>query len=82
MSWISLDDEVGAIVHLLTSTVAGPVNLTAPNPVTNAELTRALASVLRRPTLVPVPAFGPKLLLGAEMAQPCCSTASGSCPRS
>jgi uncharacterized protein len=68
-SWITLGDEVGAIVHLLTSTVAGPVNLTAPNPVTNATFTRALGAVLRRPTLVPVPAFGPKLLLGAEMAR-------------
>jgi uncharacterized protein len=67
-SWITLDDEVGAIVHLLTSSVAGPVNLTAPEPVTNAGFTRALGSVLGRPTLVPVPAFGPKLLLGAEMA--------------
>lgn len=69
MSWITLADEVGAIVHLLTRTASGPVNLTAPNPVTNAELTRALASVLHRPALVPVPPFGPKLLLGSEMAQ-------------
>ena len=69
MAWITLADEVGAIVHLLTSAVTGPVNLTAPNPVTNADFTRALGSVLGRPTLVPVPAFGPKLLLGSEMGQ-------------
>ena len=45
-SWISLDDEVGAILHLLTADVRGPVNLTAPNPVTNAELTKTLGGVL------------------------------------
>jgi uncharacterized protein len=67
-SWISLDDEVGAIVHLLRSDVAGPVNLTAPNPVTNAEFTSTLGSVLKRPTILPIPKFGPKLLLGGELA--------------
>jgi uncharacterized protein (TIGR01777 family) len=67
-SWIALDDEVAAIVHLLTADVAGPVNLTAPNPVTNAEMTKTLGAVLRRPTLLPVPSFGPKLLLGPELA--------------
>jgi uncharacterized protein (TIGR01777 family) len=67
-SWISIDDEVGAIVHLLTSSVAGPVNLTAPQPVTNAEFTRTLGTVLRRPTALPTPSFGPKLLLGKELA--------------
>ena len=68
-SWISLADEVGAIIHLLHAEVAGPVNLTAPAPVTNAELTRTLGTVLRRPTVVPVPRFGPQLLLGRELAQ-------------
>lgn len=68
-SWISLQDEVGAIIHLLTSDAEGPVNLTAPNPVTNRVFTKTLGDVLSRPTLLPVPAFGPKLLLGAEMAQ-------------
>lgn len=67
-SWISIDDEVGAIAHLLRSTRSGPVNLTAPNPVTNAEFTRALGEVLRRPTFLPIPSFGPKLLLGGELA--------------
>lgn len=67
-SWITLDDEVSAIVHLLTAGVTGPVNLTAPNPVTNKELSKTLGRVLRRPALVPVPAFGPRLLLGKEMA--------------
>jgi uncharacterized protein len=68
MSWIALEDEVGAIVHLLTSPVSGAVNLTAPKPVRNAELADTLGDVLHRPTVVPVPAFGPKLVLGAERA--------------
>jgi uncharacterized protein (TIGR01777 family) len=67
--WISLDDEVGAIMHLLSAEVAGPVNLTSPAPATNGELTRTLGRVLGRPTLVPVPRFGPALLLGAELAE-------------
>ncbi len=67
-SWISIDDEVAAIRHLLTSEVVGPVNLTAPNPVTNAEFTKTLGSVLGRPTFLPIPKFGPKLLLGGELA--------------
>jgi uncharacterized protein len=66
--WISLEDEVGAIVHLLTAEVAGPVNLVAPHPVTNAELTATLGRVLRRPTLLPTPSFGPRLVLGRELA--------------
>jgi len=68
MSWISLDDEVSAIMHLLTSDVTGAVNLTAPAPVTNAELADTLGDVLHRPTILPVPAFGPRLLLGGERA--------------
>jgi len=67
-SWISIDDEVGAIVHLLTADVEGPVNLTAPNPVTAAEFAGTLGSVLRRPSFLPVPSFGPRLLLGREAA--------------
>lgn len=68
MSWISLTDEVRAIEHLLTSDVTGPVNLTAPNPVRNADFADTLGAVLKRPTWLPVPAFGPKLLLGGELA--------------
>ncbi len=67
-SWISIDDEIGAIEYLLTSNVSGAVNLTAPNPVTNAEFTKVLASVLKRPAIVPVPTFAPKILLGGELA--------------
>jgi uncharacterized protein len=55
--WISLADEVGAIRHLLTARVTGPVNLTAPDPVTNAEFTRTLAAVVHRPAVLPVPGF-------------------------
>ena len=68
-SWISLADEVGALAHLLHADVAGPVNLTAPGPVTNAQLTRVLGTVLRRPALLPVPRLGPQLLVGRELAQ-------------
>jgi uncharacterized protein (TIGR01777 family) len=67
-SWIAIDDEVGAILHLLEHDVAGPVNVTAPNPVTNADFAKTLGRVLDRPAAVPVPAFGPKLLLGGELA--------------
>jgi len=67
-SWISIDDEVAAIDHLLSSSLSGAVNLTAPAPVTQAEFTTTLARVLKRPALLPVPSFGPKLLLGGELA--------------
>ena len=70
MSWIALEDEVGAIVHLLgDDTLSGPFNLTAPNPVTNADMTKAIGKVLRRPTFIPAPAFALKTALGAEMAE-------------
>lgn len=69
MSWIALADEVAALRFLLdTEGASGPFNLTAPNPATNAELSKTLAKVLGRPSVVPVPAFGPKLLLGSELA--------------
>lgn len=68
-SWISIDDEVAAITHLLTADTRGAVNLTAPNPVTNAEFTDTLGDVLHRPTVLPIPKFGPKLLLGGELAE-------------
>jgi uncharacterized protein len=66
-SWISIYDEVGAIMHLLTSSVSGPVNLTAPNPVTNAEFTTTLSHAVHRPAIFTVPGFAPKLLLGGEL---------------
>ncbi|CAB4329388.1 MAG: TIGR01777 family protein [Actinobacteria bacterium] len=63
-SFISLRDEVSALKFLLTNTIAGPVNLTAPHPATNSEVTRAMGKVFKRPTLFPVPAFALKLVLG------------------
>ena len=69
VSWIALGDEVGAIVHLVNDeTLSGPFNLTAPNPVTNADLTKAIGQALHRPTLLPAPAFALKAVLGPEMA--------------
>src|SRR5438552_10256784 len=67
-SWISLTDEIGAITFLLDHEVDGPVNLTGPEPVTNAEFTKAIGRVLHRPTVLPVPMFGPRLILGREAA--------------
>ena len=68
-SWIGLDDEVAAITFLLDHDVTGPVNLTAPGAVTNADFAKALGRVLHRPAVLPVPRFGPKLLVGAELAE-------------
>ena len=69
MSWISREDLVGAIHHALqTPSLQGPVNATAPAPVTNAEFTRVLGRVLRRPAIAPVPAVALRALFG-EMAQ-------------
>lgn len=80
MSWIDLQDMVGAIHHILkTDLVEGAVNMVAANPVTNAEFTRMLASVLSRPAIFPVPRFaiklafgemGEELLLGSQRVEP------------
>jgi uncharacterized protein (TIGR01777 family) len=68
MSWISLVDWVGLVRWALTTgSVAGPLNLTAPSPVTNAEFARVLGRALRRPAVMPAPAFALRLALG-EMA--------------
>ena len=69
MSWIDVQDMVGAIHHILNSDLLhGPVNLVAPKPVTNTEFTKTLASVLARPAILPMPAFAVKLLFG-EMGE-------------
>ena len=65
MSWISLDDEIGAMAFLLDAAVRGPVNLTGPNPVTNAEFTKALAEAVGRPAPFVVPAFVIRRALGS-----------------
>lgn len=69
VSWIALIDTVRGIQHTIdTETLAGPVNLCAPNPVTNAELASTLARVLRRPAFFPVPASALRLMFG-EMGE-------------
>ena len=68
MSWVVLDDVVGATLHVLkTETVSGPVNLVSPNPVSNLVFTKTLGSVLRRPTIFPVPSSVARVAFG-EMA--------------
>lgn len=68
MSWIGSDDVVGAIYHaLLEFRCVGPMNVVAPEPVTNADFTRALARTLHRPAVLPVPAFALRVVFG-EMA--------------
>jgi uncharacterized protein (TIGR01777 family) len=62
--WISLDDELRALTFMLTNDVRGPVNLVAPTPVTNRQLTKALGEVMHRPTVIPTPIFGIRALYG------------------
>jgi uncharacterized protein (TIGR01777 family) len=69
MSWIDVQDMVGAIHHILKNDLLqGPVNMVAPRPVTNAEFTKTLASVLSRPAIFPVPRFAVRLAFG-EMGE-------------
>jgi uncharacterized protein len=68
MSWVALDDAVTALRQAITDpAISGPINVVAPNPARNAEFTKALARVLHRPAILPVPAFTLRLILG-EMA--------------
>lgn len=65
MSWIALDDALGVILHsLATDSLSGPVNAVAPHAVTNREWTKTLGRVLRRPTILPMPAFAARLAFG------------------
>ena len=67
LSWIGLDDLIDVYYRALyDDRLAGPVNAVAPTPVRNADYTKALAGVLHRPAVLPVPSFGPRLLLGAQ----------------
>lgn len=68
MSWIHLEDLVRLLIFVMEQAPSGPVNATAPEPVTNAGFTRTLGRVLHRPTWIPAPAFAVKLALG-EMAE-------------
>jgi uncharacterized protein (TIGR01777 family) len=87
MSWIDVQDMVGAIHHILkTDLLQGPVNMVAPKPVRNDEFTKILASVLSRPAIFPVPVFairlalgemGETILLGSQRVEPAQLVASG-----
>lgn len=68
-AWITLVDEVRAILHLLDSTLVGPVNVTAPEPSRNSDVTRALATALHRPAILPVPAFALRMVVGEFAAE-------------
>ena len=69
MPWIHIDDEVGLILWALdTPGISGPINLAAPNPVTNREFSKTLGKVLRRPALVPAPKLAVTALRGGEVA--------------
>jgi len=69
MSWIDIEDMIGAILHVLNSdSLRGPVNMVAPKPVTNSEFTKTLAAALSRPAIFPMPAFAVKLAFG-EMGE-------------
>ena len=80
MSWIDIEDMIGAIHHILKADLLqGPVNMVAPKPVTNAEFTQTLASVLSRPAIFPLPQFvvkaafgemGETVLLGSQRVEP------------
>jgi uncharacterized protein len=86
-SWVDISDLVGAVLHVIkTDTLRGPVNVVAPTPVTNAEFTKTLASVLSRPAIFPMPAFaarlvfgqmGDELLLASQRVEPAKLMASG-----
>ncbi|MGA9798133.1 MAG: TIGR01777 family oxidoreductase [Terriglobales bacterium] len=86
-TWVSVRDVVGAILHILNhDSISGPVNTVAPNPVTNAEFTQILASVLHRPAIFPMPAFavrlifgemGEELFLGSQRVEPAKLAATG-----
>ena len=70
MSWISIDDEVGAILHAIgNEALHGPLDATGPEPVTNAEFTKALGAAVHRPTLLPTPLAPLKVVYGAELVQ-------------
>ncbi|HEY8301507.1 MAG TPA: TIGR01777 family oxidoreductase [Jatrophihabitans sp.] len=85
MPWISLRDEIRAIQFLIDHDLSGPVNLTGPAPVTNAEFMKVIGRVLHRPTVLPAPGFGLRLVLGefagevlgGQRAVPAALTAAG-----
>jgi len=81
VSWITLEDAIGAILHLLENqSLHGPVNVVAPRPVTNRQFTAALATALRRPAILPVPAIALRIMLG-EMANQLLLASARAVPR-
>ncbi len=81
MSWVSIDDAIGAIHHaLFEPRISGPINVTAPAPVTNREFTKALGSALSRPTLFPMPGAAARALFG-EMADEMLLSSTRALPR-
>lgn len=68
-SWVSEADCVRAFMHCIDADMSGPVNVVSPNPVTNAEFTKAFGKAVRRPTFLPTPRFALTLRLGSELAQ-------------
>jgi len=61
-------DEIRALLHVIDNRLVGPVNLTAPEPVTHRTFIKRLGAALRRPTVIPIPTFVVKLVLGSELA--------------
>jgi uncharacterized protein (TIGR01777 family) len=81
LSWIGIDDLIDIYHRGLWDTgLHGPVNAVAPEPVRNSEYTRTLAQVLHRPAVLPVPEFGPRLLLGDQGAQELACASQRVCP--
>jgi hypothetical protein len=66
LSWIGIDDAIGAVFHTLAKVdLSGPINVTAPEPVTNRQFTAVLSKVLRRPAVLPAPSAALRLVMGA-----------------
>jgi hypothetical protein len=80
MSWIHVEDLVGLLMFLMSNAAGGPVNATAPHPVTNAEFSRTLGRALGKPAFLPAPGFAMKLMLG-EMAEELLLTGQRVLPR-
>ncbi len=68
-SWISLEDQIRAVIHIIDNKLSGAFNLTAPNPARQVDFAKSLASALGRPAFLPTPAFALKAVLGSERAQ-------------
>ncbi|NND03858.1 MAG: TIGR01777 family protein [Acidimicrobiia bacterium] len=81
-SWISLEDQVRATLHIVDNRLSGAFNLTAPNPARQVDFAKSLAGALGRPAFVPTPAFALNAILGAERAQALVFTSARVLPQS